>query len=150
MRSIWNFCWASWRRARCGAPVRRPGLLLTLGCAGFLGGVLASDLFALPLLARLVLGGCAAMGIVGLCGCEQRYGWRFGRLPVLLGAASYSVYLTHGTTLSVLAHGLARLRGAVAPDAALAGLVLAGALAGVAYWRIVERPLLRWVNRFTP
>lgn len=83
--------------------------------------------------------------------CRLRYepkGW-FGRAFVTLGDASYSIYLVQVFSLPAAALVLGRLgilTGAPV-DVNVILLTVATALAGWLTWRIVERPLTRWLRR---
>ncbi len=128
-----------WRR---GLPMSRTAALCLAGL-GFLGLYLGSGT-DLP---RIVWAGIPAMMIVaGVVHADGRREQRPMRLPMLLGDASYSIYLSHVIVLPVLAKawtslglGVAGLQG----PAFLALALAASALAGAALYGAVERPLMR-------
>ncbi|QIK95840.1 acyltransferase [Sphingomonas sp. HDW15A] len=70
----------------------------------------------------------------------ERGGMRIPRWLVWTGGASYSIYLAHGLAISVVAR--------IYP--ALPALVLAGTLTGIAYFLLVERPLLSLIPKSPP
>ncbi|CAN5390616.1 acyltransferase [soil metagenome] len=72
------------------------------------------------------------------------------RLPMLLGDASYSIYLTHGVVLSAV-KSAAMLSGKAAQPMMSGGFILAGCLvsvvAGIAVYFVVEKPLVAICKR---
>ena len=101
-------------------------------------------------LPRVIAAGVPAFLIVaGAVFSESRYEMRPSRILVMLGNASYSIYLSHVLVLPAFA----RLWTAVGLDGggasglafALAALIVC-AVAGVLLYQIVERPLLRWLS----
>ena len=101
-------------------------------------------------LPRIVAAGIPAFLIVaGAVFSESRYRLNPSRTLVLLGDASYSIYLSHVIVLPVvaklwLASGL--------DGGGLSGMVFvivamtASAFAGVVLYKLVERPLLQWLS----
>jgi exopolysaccharide production protein ExoZ len=82
-------------------------------------------------------------GALGLESAGKVSHWRFG---LLLGDASYSLYLTHGFVVSAVAWELS-----AAPLWLRAGLILASAcLLGVASYTFFERPMTRLLNARSP
>jgi peptidoglycan/LPS O-acetylase OafA/YrhL len=67
------------------------------------------------------------------------------RWLIFLGAASYSIYLVHGPAISVAGRLFAGSWALV-----LVGGLAAGMAAGIAYFLLVERPLLNATGRFMP
>ncbi|EKS36878.1 acyltransferase family protein [Afipia broomeae] len=116
--------------------------LLAVGC-GFLltSGMLSA---ASTGVARLFHWGLPAFLIVtGALSLEPKL--RVWRLPMLLGDASYSIYLTHGVVLSVVKSAV-MLSGLDAQPLLTGEFILAGCLgsvvAGVAVYYLIERPLV--------
>lgn len=72
---------------------------------------------------------------------------RFGRGARVLGDASYSIYLVHIVTFIILANVMRRLSGDHLADVALVISVVIAVLTGLAYYRLVERPLSERVRR---
>ena len=99
---------------------------------------------------RLAYAVTAGLTLYGLAGAERAGGVRVPAVLVTLGGASYAIYLSHIVLLLVLAAGVARVLPAGVPGEVVA-LLLAGvvAVAGVAFSRGVEQPLLR-VGRRVP
>ena len=130
---------SAWRR---GLPMSRTTALCLVGL-GFLGMHLGSG-SDLP---RIVWAGIPALMIVaGVVYADSAKDQRPMRLPMLLGDASYSIYLSHVIVLPVLAKawtaaglGTTGLQG----PAFLALALVASALAGAALYSAVERPLMR-------
>lgn len=90
--------------------------------------------FGVP--AALILIGAVSLDALGSVGR-----WR---IPRLLGDASYSIYLSHGITLSALSHVWQRLHMGGEPIAIFAFCVLgmgAAIVVGIAVYYLVERPL---------
>ena len=69
-----------------------------------------------------------------------------GRFLVLLGSASYSIYLVHNPTLSIASRGVARVWAGVDPNLGYALVALVALAAGITYYWIYERPALRAVR----
>lgn len=69
--------------------------------------------------------------------------WKVWRPLVVLGAASYSVYLVHNPTLSLLVRLLPTAVTAAVAYTFISTLAL---VAGLLYWRLYERPMLAWVR----
>lgn len=128
-----------WRR---GLRMSRTAALCLVGL-GFLGLHFGSET-ELP---RIVWAGIPALMIVaGVVHADGTKDQRPLRLPMLLGDASYSIYLSHVIVLPVLAkawsaagYGSAGVEG----PAFLALALLASAAAGAALYGAVERPLMR-------
>ena len=85
----------------------------------------------------------AVLIVAGLLGMEA--GGRLPEWPLLntLGAASYALYLTHGTVIHYLEKPVKPLPAPVA----VVLLVLACIFAGLAMHWIVERPLNAWLKQ---
>lgn len=101
-------------------------------------------------LPRLIGSGLpAAMIVAGAVFAETRRDKRGFRLPLLLGDASYSIYLSHVIVLPVLAKGwvLAKLPQRDAYGLAFEVVTLAVCIAaGVLLYKLVEKPLLSWLS----
>lgn len=132
--------------ARRGQARGRPAALLALLAAG-VAAWLASGLLA-PAEAHawrvLVWGGPAALVLYAVVALEPHANLRRVRPLLLIGDASYSIYLTHVLVLPPL---VARLRTLYLPPAgqwaAWLGVLASGVVAGVLVWRFVELPLTR-------
>lgn len=98
---------------------------------------------------ELAFGAAAAVAIAGLVSIERRRPVAVPRPLLMLGAASYSIYLTHFPLLSLLAKlsVAAGLVGRVPAGLAMAVCVLLALAAGYAFHRLVERPLLARLAR---
>jgi peptidoglycan/LPS O-acetylase OafA/YrhL len=131
--------------------VPAPRTLIALGAAGFILTATAEnagDLGSLSQIERLLFGASAALVVAGLAMAERRGIMRLGRLPVLLGGASYSIYLVHVPVMIALAGGLtiAWLPG----WCAMLLLAVGGIVSGLVFHVLVERPgliaLRRWLR----
>lgn len=71
---------------------------------------------------------------------------RASRIGLLLGDASFSIYLFHPAALSATLTGLAALAPGTPPAVAIALTALAGIGFGLAAYFAVERPLLAWLR----
>ncbi|WP_363347757.1 acyltransferase [Methylocystis echinoides] len=84
-----------------------------------------------------VLVGLGFALLVPVIVAAEREQWlRIPRTYIFLGAASYSIYLSHGLAISIAArilHGSWVI---------MIGSTLAGVLGGVAYYLVIERPIL--------
>jgi len=124
-----------WLRGR--VPGTNAGLALV---ATAISGFAALAVFRLPF-DEFVLGPLAVMLVFGTLALEHR-GWFRGRgMPMLLGDASYSIYLWHTFAISVVVKVCARAGVDLALSAFLA--VLAGMALGVAAYILFEKPLTR-------
>ena len=124
-------------------PCKRLAAVITCGGIG-LALVASQAMLEQPNRIIVALGFGALVWAAASPGIASRPAWR----PlVVLGAASYAIYLVHNPVLSVLVRLL--------PDGIPTGgayvLISAGALMfGLLYWRIYERPMLGWVRRWLP
>jgi peptidoglycan/LPS O-acetylase OafA/YrhL len=69
------------------------------------------------------------------------------RLLVLLGGASYSIYLVHFSTISLLAAFLTRGSRVPMNDAVFLGVALVGVFFGLLFHQGIDRPLHRFLRR---
>jgi exopolysaccharide production protein ExoZ len=119
--------------------------MLTIGIAVIAIGMGPADLHYTPW--RAVYWGIpATLIILGLVQLEPVIGFRRWTLPLLVGDASYSIYLAHTAVLPLLDPLVRRLP----PIAVVQGglLVLGSVVTGVMVHRIVEVPLIRWSSRW--
>lgn len=91
-----------------------------------------------------------ALGFLGVIVCAlstwaQR--WSPGRSVLLVGAASYSIYLVHNPLLSAAVRVLKRFLPGIDPLAAFLLISVAALLAGLAYYYFYERHGLRVARR---
>lgn len=104
----------------------------------------------------LILAVVFAAMLSGAALVERATGLRFPRLLLLVGDASFSIYLVHSPVLSVLAGLTKRFAAGQVPDALLfTSMVALSLIAGIVAHLLVERPLLStispWIaRRFGP
>ena len=140
-----QFAAGAWlaRRAQLGrrtAP--RTGLPLAAGGVALLAAMwltgLRSDLF------RPVLWGVpAAMIVAGASALEPMIARHAPRVLVALGNASYAIYLCHFVTVDLTAHAM----GVLNPWVFVPAAVVVSIAAGLAFHRLIERPLIAGVRR---
>lgn len=94
---------------------------------------------------QLAFGAAAAVGLAALVALERARAVAVPKLLLLLGAASYSIYLTHFPLLSLLAKIAVRtgIRDHWPPQLAFIVLVTVAVALGMAFHKLVEKPLLR-------
>jgi peptidoglycan/LPS O-acetylase OafA/YrhL len=133
------------RRGQLPAPTAMAGL----GAAGFLTTGLLEVFGGLPVAAQLPLYciTCTA-GLAGFVGLEQRLPIAVPSWAILLGDASYAIYLVHYPALSVLGRLWFRLVGreTVPVEIAFCVLLLFSTLIGIALHIAIEKPLVRNLN----
>jgi exopolysaccharide production protein ExoZ len=128
---------ASWRRLALPA-LAAVGLLAS--AAAFMAFLSSGHVEAWP---RAVYFGLpAALIVLGTVALEGRLARRPVRPLLLLGDASYSLYLSHGIVLRLMFAALGSLAAAW-PALAFAAALAVELLLGVACYRRVEQPLLR-------
>jgi exopolysaccharide production protein ExoZ len=114
-------------------------LLLGAGIVSY--GLAATTGYEHP---RLIVWGCPAFMVVsGLLAIELNGGLGRSNLLALAGDASYSIYLTHGITISFLA----KFGGALNSAVHLALCLVICTLAGIAVWWTMERPITIFLQR---
>lgn len=105
----------------------------------------------LPIYRVLFWGVPSALFVAGLVFMEKaRPGSiKKNKWMLLLGDASYSIYLTHGLaymTIGILTNHFVFLK-QTQPDIFLVSSILFALIAGVVFYKLVERPLLKRMNR---
>ncbi len=133
-----------------GHAVMRPrgfGLAWTL-LAVTIAAILV-EFWALPigLLRSVVWTMCAAVPVwLSLMVPARVPGW-LGRVAVVLGDASFAIYLTHNTIILLL-FGAARHLHSLLPAILFhTALTLAALAGGIIVHRLIEKPLIAWCNR---
>ncbi|UAJ10101.1 acyltransferase family protein [Glacieibacterium megasporae] len=134
-------------------PRTLPVVLAWVGTAGFLA-LGMENVFApvFSYAARHLLFGAASAIIIGaLVAQEGRRPIKVSPVLLTLGAASYSIYLTHFPVLGFVAktHAIAAVR-ALPVALAFVLVVALTVLAGVAFHFLVEKPLTRATGRWWP
>lgn len=120
-----------------------PGLVAAGATLVFLASMLfGRAVYEHSFLARTVFGLSSAAFILGTVELERAGRLEVPRFVLLLGAASYAIYLIHGIALSAAIQVLTRLVGRTLPTETLVFLLVsAGVVAGVVYHLAIERPL---------
>jgi exopolysaccharide production protein ExoZ len=131
------------RRAQHGRRTGpRTGLLLVAGGAALLAAMWLTG-FRSDLFRPLLWGVPAAMIVAGALALEPLIARRAPRPLIALGNASYAIYLCHFVTVDLTAHAMGVLNPWVfVPTAALISIT-----AGLAFHRLIERPLIAGVRR---
>jgi exopolysaccharide production protein ExoZ len=154
MLSIWNLYFLCGMLA-CLAIPQIPSVLGPIVLAAGVALVIytASDApgqeFAMrmpPLLTKFAI--AFGMVIAGAVICERRYNWRLPKLALLLGDASYSIYLVHSAVLSLVAQIYHKFAFGALPPLVIffAAFVLAVGV-GVGAHLFLEKPLLGLLRR---
>jgi exopolysaccharide production protein ExoZ len=123
-------------------------IILSIGT----GPVIGAARLVEPQSLRVLAWGLPAAAIVlAAASSEQALGRLLPRWSLDLGEASYSIYLTHSFVLPVIGMAIVRLSVSthVAPVLAVVLGVLCSSAAGVATYRLVERPLLGALRKVT-
>jgi peptidoglycan/LPS O-acetylase OafA/YrhL len=89
----------------------------------------------------LTWGLCAFVAVLGAVSIERR----MPPAVLLLGDASYSIYLSHLFTVTVALRTMVYL--GVPPGIAILASIIVAVAAGVAAYLLIERPLIAWVHR---
>jgi exopolysaccharide production protein ExoZ len=101
----------------------------------------------------LLWGGASAIAVAGAVSLESRIRAHIGRRLLLLGDASYALYLVHTFVVPALTI-IAIKRGGIGPWSLIALTILCSVAASVAVFRYVESPigthLKTWINRLAP
>jgi exopolysaccharide production protein ExoZ len=107
--------------------------------------------FASTVVYHLVFGFTSAVAIAGFATIERTRQWKLPGAVMLLGSASYSIYLTHYPVLVLLAKVAVAtgLRNIVPVPAAFVAILFATIGIGIAFHVVVERRLLRWIGTMT-
>ena len=132
-------------------------ILLAVGCLLFFGSAIghvrahwfAIGSFGYPLNLVLAKGIGAGLIIMGMVTIERTITYEPHRPLILLGSASYSIYLIHLPSMVLLllvliASGLLEILTAGTVFALLAGY---GTVTGIAFHYVSEKPLLNWLRR---
>jgi exopolysaccharide production protein ExoZ len=97
----------------------------------------------------LAYGVAATCGLLGLVQLERAGRLRVPPFPVMVGNASYAIYLTHLLTISAMSKLFSAFHSKSAAMAQIEyiALVVISITVGLLVHRLVERPLLRWLSR---
>jgi len=124
------------------------GLAIFAGCALSMG---PSSMLEVPIVGRMVFGTAAAVIIFGATKLEAVDGLRIPPLAQMLGAMSYSLYLSHTVTESAFMRFAMQLPERVrTPENVVIVISIAGILGGWVFWLLIERPLLQHFRKHTP
>ena len=120
---------------------RIPGALSSLALVAIaLSGFVALAVLRLPF-DEFILGPLAVMLVLGTLGLEAQGWFRPRRLPMLLGDASYSIYLWHTFAISVVVKACGMMGIGPLTSALLAAV--AGTALGVFAYLLIEKPLTK-------
>ena len=91
----------------------------------------------------------AAMAIYGVVIAEERQLLRVPAFLVILGTASYSIYLTHAMVLWILEYGLRRsgVGDVLSLNLLFPAIIVLAVLPGTVFSYVVELPLLKLLRR---
>lgn len=95
----------------------------------------------------LVFGLSAAMIVVSLAVIDIQRRYTVPRFLVMLGGASYSIYLVHFSTISLLAAFLTKGNRVPMNDAVFFGVALVGIALGLLFHQWIDRPIHRFLRR---
>lgn len=131
-----------------------PGLALLAIALGFLAWV-GSEYLPNNQDTRFLWWGVPATAIIyGAVSLERRRALPALGLPLLLGDASYSIYISHQLSLSAAGQAWRKLAGDAPLWLSSIGFALFGAAVAIAVgllcYFFLERPLGRWTGRFLP
>ena len=126
-------------------------LLLVTGYYNFLGPA-APHTAGLRYVHAVLWGGTAALIVAGCIFLENSGVAIFRRSPLLLllGDASYSIYLFHMLLLALISAFYLRVGFFLDPDLAIPISAVAVVALSLPVYKWVELPLLRWLKRFDP
>jgi peptidoglycan/LPS O-acetylase OafA/YrhL len=131
-------------------PVPAPKLLVLLGFAIFMAAGIEEDYLVLleEMPRDLVYGAGSTLILIGIVTLERRGQLKAPAPVLLMGNASYIIYLIHFTLLSFLAKIFIRLgtREALPAMASYALIVAMAVCLGIAAHLWIERPLLRFLK----
>jgi exopolysaccharide production protein ExoZ len=156
MLSLWNIyflfgmlaCWAvNTLRLNFGLSVLGLGICVLALAASQLNGNMDVDSLSLKLMLALAI--AFSLVISGIVLFERRFNWTFPPLLLLIGDASYSIYLVHSAAISQMAQFNLKHTFHKIPSLMLFFIifVIAGAV-GIAAHILVERPLLLRLRKF--
>jgi peptidoglycan/LPS O-acetylase OafA/YrhL len=133
--------------------VPAPRALLVAGIVGIVGTAMLEDsglVSYLGLVSQLLFGGFAACAIAGMATAERKGTLNACGAAVLVGEASYSIYLVHFPAIAALRAVLIGSGAihAVPGVVVMMVLVVGGVGAGIALHLVAERPILRWLRSF--
>lgn len=137
-----------WIRAPFGTLIAGLVLFAVFARAEYLIGS-AGQIFAgltLKVIGTVVYGAIMTVVVAAMVTCERRFAVSLPRLGLILGSASYSIYLFHYPALSLVIRVLARLHliGTLPTVAVFAILAATVTAAGIGFHYAVEAPMLRW------
>ncbi len=128
-----------------------PCMLLALGIIGIASTAALEDLGWIEYLGAISggpFGGFSACAIAGMAAAERKGMLNVGALPLLLGEASYAIYLVHFQAIALMTTMLLGSGFIHALPGWLLTLTLAigSGVAGIAVHVVAERPILRWLR----
>ena len=133
--------------------VWHPAALAAIGAVGFLATGLWESFGAAPMhewpVRNLVYAISSGLTLYGIATLDSARRTRVPALALRLGAASYSIYLTHIPVVLVVEFALRFVTPHVPMPVEVAFLIVvtAGVVAGTVFSEWVEQPILRWGRR---
>jgi exopolysaccharide production protein ExoZ len=129
-----------------------PVLFVIAGVAAFLALGAAEDAALVAnssLLLHLGYGTAAMLAVIGLVALERDYGLAAPRPMVVLGGASYSLYLVHVLAIGAIWQIVLkfRLEGAVPVWVVYSVLIVGAVVTGVVFNYLVEKPAIAFARR---
>ena len=118
--------------------------VLAIGAAAFAGGM-STDPQAAWAGVAFALGSGAL--VVGLTLLEQFRRIRIPRLLVMLGGASYAIYLVHYSSITLLASAMRRMPRVPLNNAMFLGVAIFSIVAGLGFHYLIDRPIQRLLQR---
>ncbi len=133
--------------------VPAPRALLVAGVVGIVGTAVLEDMGMvsyLGLASQALFGGFAACAIAGMAAAERKGTLNASGAAVLVGEASYSIYLVHFPATAALRAVLIGSGAIHAVPGAVVMMVLAvtGVISGMALHLVVERRILLWLRGY--
>lgn len=127
-----------------------PGLLTSLGIILFFSAGML-EAFSIYELGKWLLFSLYAVGstlaVIGLVKLERGMDLKMPGWALLLGDASYAIYLVHYPALSIIARIWLRVFGKLLPaPIAFVSIVMICIAGGLAFHIVIERPLVRFLN----
>lgn len=133
-----------WLRTRWPLQINYPGGFIFAIAASFLMFALVVALDLPRDLRGYILLAPMSLALVASCAFLRKDDSLTSKIGILLGNASYSIYLVHNLILLILLEGASRLTPNIDIAVALSLFVLTAVAGGIVVHVLVEQPLIRW------